>query len=69
MDLKSLENRHESRNARIAYTLKVSKLMREMGEGMKRIFTLMREDGLQKPELYSNTVWFTVTLFNKKRLN
>ncbi|HNI45938.1 MAG TPA: hypothetical protein PK230_14645, partial [Chitinophagales bacterium] len=36
-----------------------------MGEGMKRIFTLMQQNELQKPKLYSNTVWFTVTLFNK----
>jgi ATP-dependent DNA helicase RecG len=64
-DLEALDNRHESRNAKIAYTLKVSKLMREMGEGMKRIFTLMQQSELQKPKLYSNTVWFTVTLFNK----
>lgn len=64
-DLEALDNRHESRNAKIAYTLKVSKLMREMGEGMKRIFTLMQLHELQKPKLYSNTVWFTVTLFNK----
>jgi len=64
-DLEALDNRHESRNAKIAYVLKVSKLMREMGEGMKRIFTLMQENELQKPKLYSNTVWFTVTLFNK----
>jgi ATP-dependent DNA helicase RecG len=64
-DLEALENRHESRNAKIAYTLKVSKLMREMGEGMKRIFALMQQNELKKPKLYSNTVWFTVTLFNK----
>lgn len=64
-DLEALDNRHESRNAKIAYVLKVSKFMREMGEGMKRIFTLMQENELQKPRLYSNTVWFTVTLFNK----
>jgi ATP-dependent DNA helicase RecG len=62
-DLEALDNRHESRNAKIAYILKVSKLMREMGEGMKRIFTLMQEHELKKPKLYSNTVWFTVTLF------
>jgi ATP-dependent DNA helicase RecG len=64
-DLEALDNRHESRNAKIAYTLKVSKLMREMGEGMKRIFMLMQQSELQKPKLYSNSVWFTVTLFNK----
>jgi ATP-dependent DNA helicase RecG len=66
-DLEALDNRHESRNAKIAYTLKVNKLMREMGEGMKRIFMLMQQNDLQKPKLYSNTVWFTVSLFNKKR--
>ncbi len=64
-DLESLSNRHESRNIKIANTLKISKLMREAGEGMKRIFTLIRQNELQKPKLYSNTVWFTVTLFNK----
>jgi ATP-dependent DNA helicase RecG len=64
-DLEALDNRHESRNVKIAYVLKISKLMREMGEGMKRIFTLMIENELQKPKLYSNTVWFTVTLVNK----
>jgi ATP-dependent DNA helicase RecG len=64
-DLEALDNRHDSRNAKIAYILKVNKLMREMGEGMKRIFTLMQQNGFAKPKLYSNTVWFTVTLFNR----
>jgi ATP-dependent DNA helicase RecG len=64
-DLEALDNRHESRNVKIAYVLKVGELMREMGEGIKRIFTLMRDNELQKPKLYSNTVWFTVTLYNK----
>ncbi len=62
-DLETLDNRHDSRNAKIAYTLKVSKFMREMGEGMKRIFMLMQQNQLQKPKLYSNTVWFSVILF------
>jgi ATP-dependent DNA helicase RecG len=64
-DLEALDNRHESRNAKIALVLKTSKLMREMGEGMKRIFNLMEEFELQRPRLYSNTVWFVVTLVNK----
>lgn len=64
-DLEALDNRHESRNVKIAYTLKVNKLMREMGEGMKRIFTLMQENALKRPQLYSNSVWFTVSLFNE----
>jgi len=68
-DLEALDNRHDSRNAKITYVLKVNKLMREMGEGMKRIFALMQQNELQKPKLYSNAVWFTVTLFNKSQGN
>lgn len=64
-DLYALDNRHESRNPRITYVLKVSKFMREIGEGMKRIFTLMEEIDRKEPVLYSNTNWFSVTLFNK----
>ena len=39
--------------------------MRELGEGIKRIFTLMHEKELEKPELYSNGLWFRVTLSSK----
>lgn len=63
-DLEELDNRHESRNANITRVLKVNKFMRELGEGMKRIFTLMQDNDLQKPKLYSNTNWFTITLYN-----
>ncbi len=63
-DLLALDNRHESRNAKITYVLRVNKFMRELGEGMKRIFTLMQDNDLQKPNLYSNTNWFTITLYN-----
>jgi predicted HTH transcriptional regulator len=38
--------------------------MREIGEGMKRIFSLMQEQKLKKPELYSNGLWFRVTFSN-----
>ena len=43
--------------------------MRELGEGMKRIFSLMQEQELAKPELYSNGLWFRVTLLNKTVFN
>jgi predicted HTH transcriptional regulator len=39
--------------------------MRELGEGMKRIFNLMQENHLQRPELYSNGTWFQVLLRKK----
>ncbi len=64
-NLEKLENSHESRNSLIAKVLKENKLMRELGEGMKRIFSLMQEQDLEKPELYSNGLWFRVTLLNK----
>ena len=39
--------------------------MREIGEGMKRIFHLMEESDLIQPVLNSDLTSFTVTLFNK----
>jgi ATP-dependent DNA helicase RecG len=64
-NLYELEGSHESRNSLIARVLRENKLMRELGEGMKRIFSLMQEQELEKPELYSNGLWFRVTLSNK----
>jgi ATP-dependent DNA helicase RecG len=63
------ENSHESRNSLIAKVLRENKLMRELGEGMKRIFSLMQEQELERPELYSNGLWFRVTLSNKTVFN
>lgn len=63
--LYDLEGSHESRNSYISRVLRENNLMRELGEGMKRIFSLMQEQELQKPELYSNGLWFRVTLSNK----
>ncbi len=64
-NLYNLEGAHESRNPLITRVLRENKYMRELGEGMRRIFTLMQENELEKPELYSNGLWFRVTLFNK----
>jgi ATP-dependent DNA helicase RecG len=61
-NLYELEGSHESRNSLIARVLRENNLMRELGEGMKRIFNLMTAQELQKPELYSNGLWFRVTL-------
>lgn len=64
-NLYELEGSHESRNSLIARVLRENQLMRELGEGMKRIFSLMQEQELVKPELYSNGLWFRVSLLNK----
>jgi ATP-dependent DNA helicase RecG len=61
-NLYQLEGAHESRNPFIAKVLRENKLMRELGEGMKRIFDLMNINEFEKPILYSNGLWFSVTL-------
>ncbi|MDR1746472.1 MAG: putative DNA binding domain-containing protein [Tannerella sp.] len=61
-NLYDLEGAHESRNPLVARILRENKLMRELGEGMKRIFNLMNENHLRRPELYSNGTWFKVLL-------
>jgi ATP-dependent DNA helicase RecG len=64
-NLYQLEGSHESRNTLIAKVLRENDLMQELGEGMRRIFSLMQDQSLQRPELYSNGLWFRVTLPNK----
>ncbi len=64
-NLEKLQGAHESRNVLIAKVLRENKLMRELGEGMKRMFELMEERALQKPILYSNDIWFSITLRHK----
>jgi ATP-dependent DNA helicase RecG len=64
-DIRSLVGAHESRNALIAKVLRENKLMRELGEGMKRIFGLMQENELQEPVLSSSGGYFTVSLAHK----
>ncbi|MEO8150206.1 MAG: ATP-binding protein [Bacteroidia bacterium] len=67
-NLYELEGAHESRNPHIARVLRENKLMRELGEGMKRIFELMNKSDSEKPILYTNGLWFSVTL-NKPQAN
>lgn len=60
--LEELEGAHESRNVLLAKVLRENKYMRELGEGMKRMFELMESSALPKPRLHANGVSFTVTL-------
>ncbi|MCM0080831.1 putative DNA binding domain-containing protein [Geomonas sp. Red32] len=61
-ELRKLSGRHESRNALIARTLKEIGYVREMGEGMRRIFQLMMQSDLVQPELKSVPGTFSITL-------
>lgn len=60
--LEALEGAHESRNVLIARVLRENKYVRELGEGIKRMFDLMAENNLAMPQLYSNSTSFSVTL-------
>lgn len=56
VSLKSLQagaGVHESRNSNIARVLRENKYMRELGEGIRRIFELMREQELAAPQIES----------------
>jgi ATP-dependent DNA helicase RecG len=59
-DLKQLQGVHESRNAIIARVLKEQRVMRELGEGMRRIFGALEENDFAAPILHSNGNSFTI---------
>lgn len=64
-DLLELRGVHESRNSLISKVLRENKFMRELGEGMKRIFELMAENELSQPVLAGDTTSFSITLTHK----
>jgi ATP-dependent DNA helicase RecG len=64
-DLRKLEGAHESRNAIIARVLRENKFMRELGEGMKRMFELMERSDLEEPKLSVEGNSFSITLPHK----
>jgi len=64
-DLVELRGVHESRNPLIARVLREVGLVREMGEGVTRIFNVMRTNGLAQPQLRDGSDSFAVALYNK----
>jgi ATP-dependent DNA helicase RecG len=64
-DLIDCKGVHESRNPIIARTLREIGYMRELGEGIKRIYDTLRENDLQNPLLENTESSFKVTLFHK----
>lgn len=61
-DLLRLEGVHQSRNAMTSRVLRELGYMRELGEGMRRMFELMSMNELTAPELSSEVNSFRVTL-------
>lgn len=64
-DLKRLEGAHQSRNSLIARALREMGYMREVGEGMRRMFELMESSELSEPRIETSAQDFRVTLSNK----
>ena len=64
-ELKKLKGLHQSRNVHIARALREFGYMREMGEGLRRIYQLMKEHDLVEPDLLSDLESFTIVLHHK----
>ena len=64
--LKKLEGVHQSRNALIARVLREVGYMRELGEGLRRIFHLMRGSELLEPDLRNGADFFSITLHHEQ---
>ncbi len=64
-DLKSLSGVHQSRNTYIARVLRETGFIRELGEGIRRIHDLMRNNDMVEPVLTSENKTYSITLFYK----
>lgn len=64
-DIEQLKGVHLSRNTYIARALRETGFVRELGEGMQRIFALMKSNDLVNPRLESTNNQFSITLFYK----
>lgn len=64
-DIKQLKGVHQSRNSLIARVFKELGYMRELGEGMRRIYELMNQNDLEPPELDTNRTSFRIVLHHK----
>ncbi len=64
-DLKELKGAHETRNTYLARVLREFGYIRELGEGIRRMFELMKSNELVEPQLSSPNKSFIVSLFHK----
>lgn len=64
-DLESLTGAHQSRNTYIARVLRETGYIRELGEGIRRIYELMRSNDMVFPKIISKNKTFSITLYYK----
>lgn len=68
-DISSLKGVHQSRNSYIARTLREIGIMQELGEGMRRIFELMKSNELAPPEIVTGSNLFNLSLHHRPMYN
>lgn len=64
-DIKTLKGAHQSRNSFVARALREVGVMRELGEGMRRIHELMLRNELAPPEIVSDGLTFGLSLYHR----
>ncbi|WP_234887608.1 ATP-binding protein [Aeromonas caviae] len=64
-DLRALKGAHESRNSLISKILRENSFVRELGEGMRRIFSLLESQEMESPILNNAENYFSITFKNK----
>src|SRR5262249_55548804 len=64
-DLESLSGAHQSRNTYIARVLRETGVIRELGEGIRRIFELMSSNDMVEPRISSEMKSYSITLYYK----
>lgn len=64
-DIESLTGAHQSRNTYIARVLRETGYIRELGEGIRRIYNLMKNNDMIPPKIKSSNKTYSITLFYK----
>lgn len=64
-DIESLTGAHQSRNTYIARVLRETGYIRELGEGIRRIYDLMKNNDMIPPKIKSSNKTYSITLFYK----
>ncbi|MCD0494347.1 putative DNA binding domain-containing protein [Chromobacterium violaceum] len=64
-DIENLTGAHQSRNTYIARVLRETGYIRELGEGIRRIFELMRSNDMVAPKILSGSGQYSITLHHK----
>jgi ATP-dependent DNA helicase RecG len=64
-DLESLSGAHQSRNTYLARVLRETGFIRELGEGIRRIFELMQKNDMVEPKIISKNKSYSISLYYK----